>query len=147
MSAKVRHLDGGLHAGGDADAVPGIDDDDAHDDLTKVLVIEEGSRLVVGGVCDVVMADEGDLFGEGEDRAFFGCEEGSLLPGVKCVDALLGLAGFAGVAGMHIDTEGAAVDLRGPDLDEVFVGLGEAGSTEILFHGDDCAITGRLGFV
>jgi hypothetical protein len=60
------------------------------------LFIEEGGRLVVGGVCDMVMADKGDLFGEGEDRAFFGREERGLPPGVKCVDALFGLAGLCG---------------------------------------------------
>ena len=144
---KLRNLGGWLHAGGDAEAVPGIDDDDTHDDLAQVLFVEEGGCLVVGGVGDVVMADEGDLFGKGEDAAFFRGEEGRLLPGIKRVDALFGLAGFAGVPGMHIDAKGAAVDLGGPDLDEVFVGLGEAGGAEVLFHGDDRAVACGFGLI
>ncbi|SKT10195.1 Uncharacterised protein [Mycobacteroides abscessus subsp. abscessus] len=54
-----------------------------------------------------------------------------LSPGVQQVDALLGLALLAGIVGMHIEAEGAVIELRGTDLDE----FGEAG-LDILGRGD-----------
>lgn len=145
--AELIALYRGLHAGGDADAIPGIDGDDGHDHHGEVLVTEEAGSLVVGGVGDVVMADQGDLFGERQDGSFFGGEEWCFTPGVEGIDALFGFAVFAGVAGMHVDTKGAAVDLGRADIDQVFVGLFEASVAEVLFHGDELAVARGFGFV
>ena len=136
-----------MHASGDAEAVPGIDDDDGHDHLAEVLVAEKGGGLVVGGVGDVVMADQGDLFRERQDGPFFGGVKWRLTPGVEPVDALFAFAVLTGIAGVHVDAEGAAVDLRSPDIDQVFVGLFEAGVSEVLFHGNQLAVAGGFRFV
>src|SRR5262249_8124499 len=52
---------------------------------------------------------------------------GCFAPGRQQVDALLGLALAAGFGRMHVDAVGAAVDLRGADLDEFHQARLEAG--------------------
>lgn len=145
---KLRYqLHRGLHAGGDAQAIPGIDCDDGHDHLGEILITEEVGGLVVGGVGNVVMADQGDLFGEREYGPFLGGEEWRFAPGVEGIDTLFGFTVFAGVAGVHVDAKGTAVDLGGADVDEVFVRLLQPGVAEVLFHGDELAVTGGFGLV
>lgn len=125
---------GGLHASGDTDTIPGIDVDDSHDDLRKVSLIEEPGGLLVRAVGDMP-ADECDFFCQSQDGAFFGRKVGGFPPGVEGIDTLFGFACLTGIACMFVDTEGAAIDLGGPDLDEVFVRLAEAAGLYIVREG------------
>src|SRR5262245_37883432 len=64
---------------------------------------------------------------------------GRFAPGRQQVDALLGLAPAAGFGRMHVDAVGAAVDLRGANLDEfdqarLEAGLDLEGSAAPGFH-------------
>ena len=59
------------------------------------MVAEQFGRFVVGGVGDVVMADQGNFFRKCQDRAFFRCKEGGFTPGVESIDTLFAFAVFA----------------------------------------------------
>ena len=105
------------------------------------MLFRSSGGVVIGGVGDVVVAYQGDLFRKRQDGAFFGGVKWRLAPGVEGVDALLAFSVLAGVAGVHVDAEGAAVDLGRPDIDQVFVGLFEAGMAEVVFQGNELAVT------
>jgi hypothetical protein len=131
---------------GDSDAVPGVDEDDSHDDLGEVLRIEQAGGLLVGGVGDMI-ADEGHFFGEGEDSTFFRRKIAGIAPGVEGIDALLRLACCAGIAGVHVDTEGAAVDLGGADLDKLLVDGRKPGCLDIVGKTIKYFIGGGFGLI
>ena len=74
----------------------------------------------------------GHFFGEGEESTFLRREIAGIAPGVEGIDPLFGLAGCAGIAGVHVDTEGAAIDLGSSDLDELLVDWGKPGGLDIV---------------
>ena len=122
---------GRLHTCSDGDPVPAVDQDDTHDDLGEVLRVEKAGGFLVGGVGDVI-ADEGHFFGEGEDSTFLRREIAGIAPGVEGVDPLFGLTGCAGIAGVHVDTEGTAIDLGSADLDKFLLDGGKPGGLDIV---------------
>ena len=66
--------------------------------------------------------------GERERGALALVEERALAPGGEREDAAVLLAGLLGVDGVHVDAEGAAVDLRGADAHELAQARLEAGA-------------------
>src|ERR1700748_1938680 len=93
------------HTSGDTNTVPAIDINDGHDDLAQVWFVKELSSLLVSIVRNMV-ADKCYFLRQGKDGSFFGSKEGCLPPGVEGIDPLLGLSGFTGISGMHVDTKG-----------------------------------------
>ena len=75
--------------------------------------------LVDHVVGDVALAQQGDRLGERQRGALPVGEEVDLPPGREDVEAPLVLADAAGLPGVEVEAEGAAVDLGGPQLDEV----------------------------
>src|SRR5262249_26908509 len=108
--------DGGAH--GDAHAVPGVDDGNGEREVGGFFVVEVLAELDVEVVGRVVLRNQGERFGPGEGGALPVAVVGGFPPGVEAGEPLLGLAGFAGVLPVHIDAEGAAVDLRSAQLHE-----------------------------
>src|SRR5262245_47313616 len=87
--------------------------------LPRVFFVERLPGLLEDRVGDRPFGRLGHRLGPGERAALAVGVEGGLAPGVEQVEPLLGLAGRAGVLGMHIDAVGAAVDLRGPQLHQM----------------------------
>ena len=79
-------------------------------------------RVVRSGVADV-----GKALGPGQRRLLAGIEEVDLTPGRQAVDALDVLALGQQVECMLVDAEGAAVDLGGPQENQVDKLLADAG--------------------
>src|SRR5262245_5027426 len=100
----------------DRDAVPGIDRGHCPGHVYQFFLGELLPRLLVE-IVGHTAPDESDGVRPGQSRTLTIVEERCFAPGVERVDSLLRFAGSAGILGMHVDAEGASVDLRGPDLD------------------------------
>lgn len=64
------------------------------------------------------LAEAGELLGPGQGGALAWGEVRGFLPDAERLQALLGLAGLARVVGVHVHAVGAAVDLRGAQIDQ-----------------------------
>src|SRR3954466_3218298 len=89
----------------------------------------------VGG--DVGVGDAGDGLGPLEGGAFAVGVERALAPGGEAVEALLGLAGGAGVLRVHVDAVGAAVHLAGAELDQEEERLFEVRAVQVGLEGEE----------
>src|SRR5260221_682493 len=106
----LRFLSLGRYASkGNRDSVPGVDGDDGEVEVDQFLFGELGADALVDVVGDVAVGDEGDGLGPFHGGAFAIGVEGAFAPGGQAVEALFGLAGGAGVVGVHVNAVGAAV--------------------------------------
>src|SRR6266702_1735958 len=96
----------------DRDPVPGVDRRDEKRELHQLGLAELRTDLVVDGVGDVRLRYQRYSLGPGQHRPLALRIERRLPPGIQEVEPFLGLAVGAGVARMHVDAEGAAIDLR-----------------------------------
>ena len=92
---------------------------------------EVRARLGIDVVRNPMRTEVGDRFGPGEGGALARREERGLAPDRDGVDALLGLAIGARILAVHVDAEGAAVGVRGAQLDELVEGRLEAGAAGV----------------
>src|SRR6266540_3918316 len=116
-------------AGGDVEPVPGVDRGDVGD--------QGGQRwlaVVLGGlVPDFAghrvgpVGQPGGGLGQGQGGPLGFGEVGGVPPGRQGGQALVGLAGLLGRAGVHIEADGAAVDLAGPQARQVDRRVWQAG--------------------
>src|SRR6266480_2467287 len=109
----------GLDARGDHQPVPGVDGGDREDELRELGLVEGGARALPGRVRHLAVGDQRHRLAQLERRALALVIQRALAPGVERVKALLGLAAGAGVLPVHVDADGATVDLRRADRDEL----------------------------
>jgi hypothetical protein len=102
----------GFGAEGNRQPIPGIDRGDGHDEIYKLGVAELSVRLGLDLIRNLIDADQCDGLGERERSSLAFGEKGSFAPRRDGVEALLGFAQRARVLGVHVETVGAAVDLR-----------------------------------
>lgn len=132
---------------GDADAVPGVDEGEGGGEVGDFLFGEEGGEVGPDVVGDAVVGDAGDGFGVGEGGAFARGEEGGFAPDDEELEAFLGDGEFAGVGDVHLEAEGAAVDLGGADFDELEELVFEAAGGDDFAEGEEggVGLGGELG--
>src|SRR6476646_3943209 len=94
----------------DGEAVPAIDGDDGECQVGQLIFAELLTRLFVYVVGDVRLGNQRHRLRPCQGGAFAVSIEWRLTPGAQRVEALLRLTTGAGVLGVHIQTEGAAVD-------------------------------------
>src|SRR5579872_3839223 len=95
----------------DTNPIPAVDGDDGHGEADQLLFSEELSDLLIDIVGCMRVSDQGQSFGPGERGPLAIGVERRFPPGVEQIETLLGFASRAGILGMHIETERAAVDL------------------------------------
>src|SRR5262249_41887464 len=115
----------------------------------ELLLGEVLARSPVELVADALVRQAGDGFGPFERRSFPRGEERGLPPDGHMVDAKLPLAVDLGLLHVHVDAEGAAVELRGADVDQVDQALLEAALLDELAHLEELSgkLWGLLGVV
>ena len=107
-----------LHA--DGHAVPGVDLCDCPAQLDDFLVTELILQCVEVGIAAAVVLDQpGHGLGPVQRGAFALAVQAGFAPGLQAVDALPGLAMLAQIARMHVQAEGAAIELRHARLHEI----------------------------
>ena len=99
--------------------VPGVDGGHRQRELGQILVAEFAQRLKVERVRDVVRADPRDGLGPVERHPLARREERRLAPDDQPVDPRVGLARGAQRLGVHVDAEGAGVDLGDAQVDQL----------------------------
>ena len=72
-----------------------------------------------------------------QSGAFAIVEERAFVPNGDGVDALVGFSEFPEAVGVHVDAEGAAVQLRCAQLDQFQQALVEAERVDVLFEAED----------
>src|SRR6185369_10774818 len=93
----------GLGSEPDRKAVPAVDRDHGKGEVHELLFAEVLAHRVVHGVRDMALADQSQGFGPFERRALALAVERGFAPGVEKVQALLGLAGGAGILAVHVE--------------------------------------------
>src|SRR2546427_1026276 len=107
-----------LHA--DGHAVPGVDLCDRPAELDDLLIAELLLQCVEVGITAAVMPDQlGHGLGPVQRGALALAVQAGFAPGLQAVDALPGLAMLAQIARMHVQAEGAAIELRYACLHEI----------------------------
>jgi hypothetical protein len=105
-----------LQAESDGDALPDVDGADRDRELGNLLSAEVFGKRRELGVGEPGLRDIGHRLHPAEQGALARVVERRLLPHPEKVDPLLGQAVVAHFLDMHVDAEGAAVDLQGLEL-------------------------------
>src|SRR5690606_4798313 len=103
---------------GDAEAVPAVDGDDREGEVDQFFFAEVFAYGVVDVVRHTVYAESGQRLGPLQRRTFAIAVERRFAPGIEQIKPLLRLARGAGILAVHVETVGAAVDLRSTHFDE-----------------------------
>jgi len=103
----------------DGQPVPGVDRADQHGQVDLLGGGEVPGELLVIPVGSMGLGHQGQGLGPGEGGPLPVVEERRFPPGVEEVEPLLRLAAGAGILGVHVEAEGAAVDLRGAGLHQL----------------------------
>jgi hypothetical protein len=82
----------------------------------------------------VVLRNQREGFGPLEGGAFARVEERRFAPGVESAEALLRIAGGARIYSVHVDTVGAAVNLRSAKFYQVEKFFFDGGGFEMFFQ-------------
>lgn len=109
-------ISAGNRAETDGEPVPAVDCHDRGCDVHDFLFIEMLSHDFINFIRDLRRGNLRDRLRPSQRGAFFLGEKRCLAPGVERVNPLLGFALGAGVLRVHVETIGAAVDLRGADF-------------------------------
>jgi hypothetical protein len=99
--------------------VPRIDQADGDRELDQLGVVEVLADVLELLILDGPVGQSRELLRPGECGPFTPGEDRCLPPCGNQMHALLGLAILPGFTAVQIDTIGAAVDLRGPELHEM----------------------------
>lgn len=126
----------GYGAGGDGQTIPHIDGGSENGKVHDFFFAEMRFHFFIDVIGDVSFGNQGHSFDPGEGGAFSFGVKGRLAPGIQGIQALLGLAEGAGIFRMHVNAIGAAVDLRGAQLQQVELFVIEATGGEIFFEAE-----------
>src|SRR4029077_15292459 len=104
----------------DIEPVPPVDSNDAQRKLRELLFAKFFASLVVNLIRNFLVCETGDCFSPGKRRALASAIQiRDLTPGREHINALLRLAARPQILRMHIEAEGASVNLRHTLVDEV----------------------------
>jgi hypothetical protein len=123
-------------AGRDGEAVPEIDHAEHQDEVDDFFFREIVFQIGIDVVGRVSFRNQRHSFRPGQRGALAVGKEGSLAPGFKRVQALLGFTRGASVDRMHVEAVRAAVDLRGAHFDEVHEFWVETAFGDVLFEAE-----------
>src|SRR5262249_53158760 len=104
---------------GDGAAVPGIDEHDREGEIGNLLLGKLAANPVKKFVGNATFGQLRDSFGPGTGGAFARIEEVRVPPVGDVIEPQLALAVDLGFLDMHVEAEGAAIDLRCPDVHEI----------------------------
>src|SRR5450759_4735420 len=124
----------GHRAERDRETVPAVDGHDRQREIDELSLAELLSSQLVHLVGDVFDADARDRFGPGERRALALGEERRLAPQANGVQPLFRFAERSRDLGVHVGAIRAAVDERGPQLDQLEERSLESALVYILFE-------------
>src|SRR6185437_5745893 len=140
----ARHVVARGLAGDHVEPVVHVDEGDEADQRAELVLVVVLDGVVPGVVTDAVaVGDAGALLGQLERGPLGLGEDLGLAPGGDQVEPLLGLPGVQGVLGVHVEAAGAAVDLAGPNLDQLLGGGGQGRGRHRPAGGVD--VLGELG--
>src|SRR5450759_5160522 len=124
----------GHRAERDRETVPAVDGHDRQREIDELSLAELLSSQLVHLVGDVFDADARDRFGPGERRTLALGEERRLAPQANGVQPLFRFAERSRDLGVHVGAIRAAVDERGPQLDQLEERSLESALVYILFE-------------
>ena len=114
-----RHFVASRHgAERDVEPVGAVDGDDRQRQVGEFFFGELRARLLVHLVRRMALGDQRQRFGPSQRRALALAVERRFIPGVEQIKPLFAFARGAQLLGVHVDAVGAAVDLRGAQLDQ-----------------------------
>lgn len=99
-------------------AVPEIDHADSYRQVDPFVVAEMLLHRRIEIIRHMRFGDLRHGLGPGQRSALALREKPRLAPGRQAIRPLLGFAAFTGFEGVHVQTEGTALDLRNADLDQ-----------------------------
>src|SRR5450830_1021311 len=137
-----RHL-----AEADRKTVPGVDGVDGQSQVDQLRIAELGAYQRVVFVRCTGLGDQGQRFAPGQGCAFTFSEERCFAPDRHGVEAAFSFAGLAGIGGVHVDAEGAAVDQRDTQADQFQQGSFEAEFADHVFESNHALQDFRGSFV
>jgi hypothetical protein len=105
-------------AAADRETIPPVDHVDHQRQLHLLLLGEFRDERVIYILRRPRGGYQSHRIGPCQRRALARRIDRCVMPRAQQIDALLGLAGLARVGGVHVEAIGAAVDLRGADLDQ-----------------------------
>ena len=114
----------------DVEPVGAVDGDDRQRQVGKLFFGKLRARLLVDIIRRMAFGDQRQRLGPGQGGALALAVERRFLPGVEQIKPLLAFAGGAQLLGVHVDAVGAAVDLRGAQLDEFKQRMFEAAAVD-----------------
>ncbi len=117
LSARRWPVRAGFRTKTNGNTIPSVDGCNRQREVDELLFAELPARLFVQLVRDMMLGDQGQLFGPCQCRALAFAVIGRFAPCGQAVETLLALAGGARVFSVHIDAICAAIDLRGAQLD------------------------------
>src|SRR6185437_4996623 len=116
-------ISSGHGSGRDGEPVPRVDGGYCEGKIRELLLAEMRAHLFIHRVGHMSVRDQSKGFGPGQGGAFAVGVERAFAPGIQRVEPLLALTDGAQIFPVHVDAVGAAVDLRGAQLDEMEQGL------------------------
>jgi hypothetical protein len=108
-----------LQGEADAEAVPGIDRGDSQGQVGDFPLVEVRAQCIELGLRSTALRQQGQAFGPGQGGTLAGAEKAGFAPDAQAMQALLALAAVAGILAVHVDAEGAAIQLRGAQADQL----------------------------
>jgi hypothetical protein len=130
----------------DRNPVPRVDRHDRVVQIDQFLIRELPPHAFEHLIGHVPIGDERDRLGPFQRRPFAIAVERTFAPRRQAVKPLLSLTGGPGVLGVHVDAEGAPIDLRRAKLDQLDQRPLQARAVQVKLQRNQCLVTvGRDG--
>src|SRR5207247_79928 len=140
-----RLIDAGNEPGGNRQAIPGIDGRHRQRQVAQLLLAEVRSDFLVDSIRHVAAGDQGHGLRPCQGSALAIAVVRAFAPGVQRVESLLPFPDRAQILPVHVQAVGAAVDLRGPESDQMKQRLFQSTSLEVLIQGVNGLVHARGG--
>src|SRR5665213_943884 len=130
---------------GDREPVPHVDRGDSHEQVNDLLRGEATGQFRPHGIWHAAVRDKGRSLGERQRSSLaLGEQRGCFPPGTEDIEPTLVLPTDTGIACVHVQAVGTAVELGGPDFDQLIELAIEAAGAHVAFepepeHGFGCA--------